>query len=216
METDEFPSFVRKALSYRRRSRVRAMLSKIAVTDNMKVIDIGCGPDGRSFEDYVPQDWDITGVDIIPPEEVEHTHPKFSYIQQDAQDLSRFGDGEFDLAISIGMLEHITDDTTFKRIVSELRRVARQHVVVVPYKYAWIEPHYGVPFFPLLPYRLQVAMVKLFNLSDQRQLVTDNPQYLRENYRWLSNAQYRKEFPDSIVRLTPTFDMIAITRGDSL
>jgi ubiquinone/menaquinone biosynthesis C-methylase UbiE len=188
------------------------MLSQVIVANDMKVIDIGCGVDGRSFDDHVPEDWDITGVDIRPGEEVRHKHRGFSYVQQDAQDLSRFGDHEFDLAISIGMLEHITEESVFRRVVSELRRVARQHVVVVPYRYCWVEPHFGVPFFPLLPYSMKLAIVKIMNLSGLREAVTDDIEYINKNYRWLSNAQYRQEFPDSRIRLLPTLEMIAIAR----
>jgi len=192
------------------------MLSKVVVADNMKVIDIGCGVDGRSFDEYVPEDWEITGVDILAIERVTHKHPRFSYIQQDAQDLSCFRDHEFDLAVSIGMLEHITEEPIFKRIVSELRRIAKQYIVVVPYKYCWLEPHYGVPFFPLLPYSMKLAVVKALNLSNHREAVTRDPEYINKNYRWLSNAQYRVEFPDSTIHLLPTLEMIAITRASKL
>jgi len=212
MNTDKLPSVIRKVLAYRRKSRVDFMLSKVVVANNMKVIDIGCGVDSRSFDAYVPENWEITGVDILPSERVHHQHPSFSYIQQDAQDLSRFTDHEFDLAVSIGMLEHITDEPVFKRIVSELRRVAKQYIVVVPYKYCWVEPHYGVPFFPLLPYSMKLAVVKALNLSNQREVVTRDPDYINKNYRWLSNAEYRMEFPDSTIHLLPTLETIAITR----
>jgi len=216
METDRLPSFIRKALAYRRRARVDFILSKVVTANNMKVIDIGCGVDGRSFEAYVPVDWEITGVDTIPAERVRHEHPRFSYLQQDARDLSRFQDHEFDLAVSIGMLEHITEESAFKRTVSEIGRIAKQYIVVVPYKYCWIEPHYGVPFFPLFPNSIRLALVKAFNLSDQRDVVGKDPEYINRNYRWLSNAEYRAEFPDSTIYLLPTLEMIAITRKRQL
>ena len=212
MYTDQLPSVIRKLLHYRRKARANFMLSKIVIANNMKVIDIGCGIDGRSFEEYVPEDWEITGVDILPAERVRHKHPGFQYIRQDAQDLSRFQDHEFDLAISIGMIEHITEEPRFKRIVSEIRRVAKQYIVIVPYKYCWIEPHYGVPFFPLFPYPIKLAVVKRLNLSNHRSSVTRDPEYIKKNYRWLSNAQYKAEFPDSTIHLLPTLEMIAIIR----
>ena len=178
----------------------------------MKIIDIGCGVDGRSFDDYVPSQWQIVGIDIHPVEQVDHKHRNFTYLRQDAQDLSRFKDQEFDLAVSIGMLEHITDEETFSNIVSEIRRVAKQYIVVVPYKYCWIEPHYGVPFFPLLPYPVKLALVKALNLSNHREAVNNDPEYINKNYRWLSNKEYKVVFPDSKIHLLPTLETIAITR----
>lgn len=212
MKTDKFPLFIKRMLANRRRSRVDFMLSKVVTKDDMKVIDIGCGFDGRSFDDYVDRRWQITGVDIIPAERVRHNHPGFTYLQQDAQDLSRFKDGEFDLAVSVGMMEHITDEKVFRRIVAELRRVAKQYIVVVPYRYCWIEPHYGVPFFPIFPYSLKLAVVKALNLSNHREAVKEDPEFINKNFRWLSNAQYKLEFPDSRIHLLPTLEMIAITR----
>lgn len=212
MKTDKLPSVIRKVLAFRRKRRVDFMLSKIITKEDMKIIDIGCGVDGRSFDAYVPPDWEITGVDILPVERVQHQHPNFIYLKQDAQDLSRFKDQGFDLAVSIGMLEHITEESVFKSIVSEIMRVAKQYVVVVPYKYCWIEPHYGVPFFPLLPYSVKLAFVKTFNLSNQREVVRRDPDYINKNYRWLSNAEYREEFHDSIIYLLPTLETIAIIK----
>ena len=213
MITDKLPYPLRKILEYRRKGRVDFMLSKITTKNKMKIIDIGCGIDSRSFDAYIPKDWEITGVDIIPDENVHHQHPNFNYFNQDARDLSQFKDNEFDLCVSIGMLEHITDENTFKSIVSEIRRVAKQYIVIVPYKYCWIEPHYGIPFFPLLPYSVKLFLVKILDLSSQRKIVGNDPEYINRNYRWLSNAEYRKEFPDSKIYLTPTFETIAITRA---
>jgi ubiquinone/menaquinone biosynthesis C-methylase UbiE len=178
----------------------------------MQVIDIGCGHDGRSFDDYVPVNWKITGVDILPVERVHHQNPNFTYLQQDASELSRFKDEEFDLAVSIGMLEHITQELSFKRIASEICRVARQYIVVVPYKYCLVEPHYGVPFFPLLPYAIKLVLVKAFNLSNHRDVVKKDPNYIRKNFRWLSNSEYRAEFKDATIHVVPTFDVIAIVK----
>jgi hypothetical protein len=212
MKTDQLPRAIRNILARRRGGRVRYMLSKVALAPKMNVIDIGCGPDGRSFEDHVPSDWTITGIDILPKERVRHTHRNFSYFQQSGHDLRQFDDGQFDLAVSIGMLEHITDESTFRGIVSEIRRVAKQYIVVVPYKYCWIEPHFGVPFFPLLPYQIKVALVKAFNLSNQREKVAQDPDFIRRHYRWLSNSEYKAEFQDSRIFLMPTLETIAITR----
>lgn len=108
------------------------------------------------------------------------------------------------------MLEHITKEVSFRKIVSEIRKVAKQHIVVVPYKYPLIEPHYGVPLFPIVPYSIKLALVKLFNLSGHRSAVTENRDYIRQNYRWLSNAEYREVFPGSTIYLLPTLDVIAI------
>lgn len=212
MNANQLPSVIRKVLAKRRKGRLDFMLSKIITKEKMKIIDIGCGIDSRSFDAYVPPDWEITGVDILPVERVQHQHPNFIYFKQDAQDLNRFKDHEFDLAVSIGMLEHITEESVFKNIVSEISRVAKQYIVVVPYKYCWIEPHFGVPFFPLFPYSVKLALTKAFNLNNHREAVRRDPDYINKNYKWLSNAEYREIFPDSTIYLSPTRETIVIAR----
>jgi hypothetical protein len=216
MNTDSLPPFIGKLLAYLRMLRFTFMLSKVFTKTKMKVIDIGCGIDGRSFVNYVPADWEIVGIDIIPKERVKHLHPDFTYIMMDAQDLRIFGSNEFDLAVSIGMLEHITDEVVFKRIVSEIRRIAKQYIVIVPYKYCWIEPHYGIPFFPLLSNSLQLALVKILNLCNHRDIAIKDSSYIKNNYQWRPNPEYRMAFPDSTIHLLPTLEGIAITRKSKL
>lgn len=211
MDTTALPLPFKRVLALRRNWRLKSILSKVVTWDKMKVVDIGCGVDGRSFEDFIPENWCITGIDVLPGEHIRHTHKNFFYIKRNACDLSCFDDREFDLAVSIGMLEHVTDETTRKRIITETMRIAKQYVVVVPYKYGWIEPHYGVPFFPLIPYAMKVSIVKAFDLSGQRDVLLNDPEYINKNYCWLSNKQYKKLFPGSTIHISPTLDTIAIT-----
>ncbi|MEO8753724.1 MAG: class I SAM-dependent methyltransferase [Casimicrobiaceae bacterium] len=212
MDTSRLPSVIQDILSYRRKRRVAFMLSHVSTKEGMNVIDIGCGPNGRSFDDFVPADWSVTGVDILPAAEVHHAHPNFTYVERDAQHLDCFAAHAFDLAVSIGMLEHVTDEPSFNRVVSQIRRVAKQYVVVVPYRYGWIEPHFGVPWFALLPYAVQVALVKAFNLSNARESVQRDRDYLKKQFRWLSNAEYQAAFTDATIYVLPTCETIAITR----
>jgi len=212
MDTRKLRPSLQKMLALRRKKRVDLVLSKIATKPQMKILDLGCGPDGRSFEDYVPPGWQIIGVDVIPPEKIHIKHPGFTYIQQDARDLSRFQDKEFDLLVSFGMLEHITDNDKYYQIVSEIIRVARQYVLVIPYKYALLEPHFGFPFFSVYPYFVQKALVKIFNLSDARKDLKKDPEFIRKRLVWRSNAQCKKDFPGSRIHILPMLDSIAVVK----
>lgn len=215
MKSKQLPNFLQAILVMRRKARIKQALSKIAVKDDLSVLDIGCGIDGRSFQDFIPKSWSVTGVDQHDDAEIFQTHPNFKYVQGDAADLSEFKDLEFDLAISIGMLEHITEMEMFEKVVKNIRRVARQHIVIVPWKFALIEPHYGVPFFPIFPYRLKLFIIKLLNLSNHRQAVLDDPEYVNKHFMWLSNSEYKRYFPDSKICVAPTLDTIAIIKSDN-
>ena len=216
MNSDNLPSFIQQILASRRKKRITQALSRVSTKSKMEIIDIGCGIDGRSFENYIPQNWKITGIDLKDSQKIHHTYPNFQYVQQNAQNLNQFADKQFDLAVSVGLLEHVIEKEAFENTVLEIRRVAKQHIVMVPAKYSWIEPHYGFPFFPLLPESIQVFLVKAFNLSNAREGVKRDPQFINKGIIWRSNQEYQKAFPESKIYLTPTLEQIAIIKKEDV
>lgn len=88
-------------------------------------------------------------------------------------------------------------------------------IVIVPYKYALIEPHYGVPLFPIIPYSVKLQIIKLLNLSNHREVVKKDPEYVNKHFKWLSNSEYRTYFPESHIYIAPTMDTIAIVHKDA-
>ena len=204
---------IQGVLGSRRRRRADFFLSKVSVAPGMSILDVGCGPDGRSLEDFLPDDYRIVGIDIIPGDTVETDHPNFTYYEQDASDLSRFGDKEFDLAFSIGMMEHICDHSLLTRMASGIDRVAEQYVIMVPWRWAWIEPHFKLPFFQFYPRPLQNALTRAFNLHGLRRNVTEDPQYIAEHYQWLPSREWERIFAGSRVHVCPTLETIAIVRS---
>ena len=216
MRTDHWPGPVRRLLAARRRARFRFLTRHVRTWDGMRVVDLGCGRTGRSTTDFAPADWTIVGVDRLSPTLVHHDHPNFVYVRGDVSDLSAFRDGEFDLAISIGLLEHVTDPTAFRDAAREIQRVAPQFGLVVPYRYAWIEPHYLVPFFPVLPRRLQNLLVRAFDLKGHGARVRNDRDFLDRVTRWRTNAEYQAWFPGSRIRLSPTLETVLIVKSAGL
>jgi ubiquinone/menaquinone biosynthesis C-methylase UbiE len=208
---------VQRIVVGRRRNRARFLLSKVHQHAGMSVLDVGCGTDGNSLESELSSDYTITGVDLLDPKEVHISHPRFQYFQQDARDLSRFADKQFDLAVSVGMMEHICNRAALQQIASEIDRVSQQYAIVVPWKYAWLEPHFKLPFFQLLPYPLQRELTKLFNLQNYAAFVKTDPdqfeQHFRQHYQWLSNSEWRRIFKGSHVHLNPTLETISIVKS---
>ena len=66
----------------------------------------------------------------------------------DAADLP-FDTSEFDLVISMGVLEHINPIEKLSEVVSEIARVGKGFVVMVPSISTILEPHLGSLFWPL-------------------------------------------------------------------
>jgi len=215
VETEAYyqTNFVQSILAYRRRKRVDFVLSKVRAFGGMSILDVGCGPNGRSFEDFIPADYKIVGVDLLDQNSVTTSHPNFRYFRQDAQDLHMFNDNEFDLTVSFGMMEHICDPKVLNKMYTEIDRVSRQWAIIVPWKYAYVEPHFKFPFFQLFPYPIKVWLVKVLNLHDRREAVKNDYHYIKKNYQWLTSNQWLEVFKRAKCFVTPHLDTIAIIKA---
>jgi SAM-dependent methyltransferase len=203
---------VQSFLAGLRKKRAAFVLSRVGASQGMSILDVGCGSDGRSFENFVPENSKIVGVDILAEETIRIGHPRFEYLRQSAQDLSMFRDGQFDLAVSFGMMEHICDSAMLGRIYSEVDRVARHWVVVVPWRYAFVEPHFKFPYFQLLPYPLKVFLTRILNLDGLRRKVTEDYDYIRSHYWWLTNREWTGIFKGGRCHVIPPGIMVAIIK----
>jgi SAM-dependent methyltransferase len=130
-------------LAARARRRRHAELFPLAgVRPGMRVLDVGCGALGlRALEPAL----DITGVDLV-------ARPGYPgpFVQADAAERLPFADGQFDLAYSSSVLEHVPPERR-AGFAAEVRRVARGFYVQTP---AWsfpVEPHALLPFAHWLP-----------------------------------------------------------------
>jgi len=118
----------------------------------MRVVDLGCGPLG--LRGLAP-DLDVTGVDRLP----KPGYPG-PFVQADVTERLPFVDGEFDLAYSSSLVEHLPRAAR-PGFAGELRRVARGWYVQTPAFSFPIEPHALLPFAHWLPPRLRRAYWRL-------------------------------------------------------
>ena len=70
-----------------------------------------------------------------------------SFVRADAAELP-FADGEFDLVITVGLLEHIEPLEKLCKVAGELRRVGKRQISVVPSLSTPLEPHSASPLWP--------------------------------------------------------------------
>jgi SAM-dependent methyltransferase len=114
------------------------------ITRQSRIVDLGSGPLGlRAFAPEL----DVTGVDRLPKPE----YPG-SFVQADVTARLPFDDGEFDLAYSSSLIEHLAPRER-AAFAAEVRRVARGWFVQTPAFSFPIEPHALLPFAHWLPPR---------------------------------------------------------------
>lgn len=103
-----------------------------------RVLDVGCGP-GYSDLYFASRGYRVTGVDNdkrivdLAKDLRERLGVSLEYQQGDAFNLSPFY-GSFDMAYSVGVLEHFDRDVTIK-LLREQARCARLVLICIPTRY---------------------------------------------------------------------------------
>jgi hypothetical protein len=150
---------VASRVSMRSRERkLRLFLASFEPGPETTVIDVGVtdapfggGSSDNFFEAWYPWPKQITGVGVTELDRFSAAFPAVRAVRADGRELP-FGDGEFDLAFSNAVVEHVGGGREGqRRFVHELCRVARRVFVTTPNSHFPLEVHSLVPFAHWLP-----------------------------------------------------------------
>jgi SAM-dependent methyltransferase len=142
-------------------------------------VDIGCGTAGLATADTALE---VTGVDRAP----RPGYAGVRFVQADATRLP-FADGEFDIAYSNSVVEHLPPAKR-AAYAAELQRVGRRWLVQTPNRAFPIEPHALLPFVHWLPRALGRVLWRLG--------VSGDPY---DEVRLLGIGELRRLFPDAVI-----------------
>jgi hypothetical protein len=92
---------------------------------------------------------------------------QFEFAVGDGRSL-QFDDGQFDIAHSNSVLEHVGSYADMQRFVRESARVARFFYIQTPYFWFPIEPHFGFPFIHWLPAPLRCKIITRVGVGFRR------------------------------------------------
>jgi hypothetical protein len=172
-----------------REARYQLFIDACAVEPEDRIIDVGAGW-GALLERF-NQTNPIVAVDLSPQPSEWLSSPNVTVLQADGTQLP-FADGEFDIAFSNSVIEHVPPELQ-ARFASEVSRVAGRYFVQTPNRYFPIEPHYQLPLFQFLPRRLRMALNRRFSLGFQGKGHW-------EEITLLSAGDLRRLFPDAEIR----------------
>jgi hypothetical protein len=118
----------------------------------------------------------------------------------DVTNLSEAADGQYDIAFSNSVIEHVGNLDRQNRAACEIRRISRSFMVQTPNLRFPLEPHFYVPFFPFLPLGIRAWLHQHFTLG----WLKPEPDALRaridcDQVRLLSQKEIRLLFPDAAV-----------------
>lgn len=106
--------------------------------------------------------------------------------------------GQFGLAFSNSVIEHVGGWEDQRRFAAEIRRVGRSYWVQTPNRWFPVEPHLIGVFIHFLPFRIQRKLVRWFTVwgwvnKPSQQQIDD---FIRDT-RLLTEREMRALFPDA-------------------
>ena len=146
-----------------RRRKLKLFLDFIDPTAETTVVDVGVADapfgagEGQAlthnfFEALYPWPERITAVGNVPLEHFAQAFPQIPRLVADGRELP-FTQGEFDVAFSNAVVEHVGGRADQERFVHELCRIADSVFVTTPNRHFPIDPHTLLPFLHWLPER---------------------------------------------------------------
>lgn len=160
-----------------------------------KIIDIGCGP-GFSDLYFASCGYEVTAVDNderiiqLTSEFANSLNIDLCCHQADAFDLSRYY-GEFDLAYSVGVLEHFDRDITVA-LLKEQAKCANKVLICIPTKYT--------------KYSAGITDERIYTIGELKQIVRDAGLDIVDSFGFgnvnatLSHRWFRRLLPHAIFR----------------
>ena len=139
-------------------------------------------------------DYKITVLNI---EKEKSNYSNINCLIGDATNLNQFKNKSFDIVHSNSVIEHLYNFENQKKMASEIMRVGQKYIVQTPNKYFFIEPHYLLPFFNIVPEKIKYLILTKTKLSRLKKWDKNfAKQYIKE-IRLLSEKEMKTLFPKS-------------------
>jgi hypothetical protein len=165
------------------------------------VVDTGFGEGGGAsathnfLEAMYPWPRQITAVGLGDLPNFQRAFPDVTCVRADGRNLP-FADGEFDIAFSNAVVEHVGDETAQRAFVGELCRVARRVFVTTPNRWLPVDVHTLLPVVHWLPAGARNSIMRRLG---------------REEISPLGPAQFRALFPIPVRIVNTGIALIAIS-----
>src|SRR5476651_420207 len=165
---------VASRVSMRSRERkLRLFVELFQPGPETSVVDVGVtdapfggGSSDNFFEALYPWPEQVTAVGVTELDRFRASFPRIRAVRADGRELP-FADGEFDLAFSNAVVEHVGGGREGqRRFVHELCRVARRVFVTTPNSRFPLEVHSLVPFAHWLPRGVRDRILRARGFDD--------------------------------------------------
>ncbi len=190
-----------------RRHKLRLLLERLRPDAGTSVVDVGVtdaafgdsaghGSD-NFFEAHYPWPAQITAVGLSELPRFRAAFPSVRLVVADGRRLP-FADGEFDIAVSNAVVEHVGGADDQRAFVHELCRVARQVFVSTPNRWFPIEVHTLLPLVHWLPRARARAAFRALGRDEAQSI------------RLLGRREFRALFPYPVDLVDTGVNLVAI------
>lgn len=194
MATDEHEGSLAHKLRSRRFARFEAAADRLPRP--LRMLDVGGLVGFWEQRGWAGREGvDITLLNVFPQ---ESPYENVRAVVGDAADLTRWRDGEFDLAFSNSVIEHVGDLERQRMMADEVARVAGAYWVQTPNYFFPVEPHFLMPAWHWLPERSRVAILRRRGVgwADRTPDAAEALELVR-SARLLRRSQLAVMFPDA-------------------
>jgi hypothetical protein len=143
------------AMRVARRRMFDLFRRECAVTPQTKVLDIGVStvetPEANVLEKLYPYPHMLTCAGLSDGGEFQRQYPNLNYISIERGRRLPFDDGEFDVAYSNAVLEHVGTAQDRAFFIAEAMRISRCVFFTVPNRWFPVEHHTGICLLHYVP-----------------------------------------------------------------
>jgi len=164
----------------------------------LRILDVGGTDDMWEGVGWAGrEDVSITMLNIDP---VESRHANIDSIAGDATDLAQIADGEYDIAFSNSVIEHLFTADAQAAMAREMRRAGRALWLQTPNFWFPVEPHFHFVGWQWLPERARVEILRRRSCGWRTR--TPDPDAARElvrEVRLMRRAELERLFPGATI-----------------
>lgn len=183
---------------YFRQRRFTFFESKLkSLNKPVKILDVGGTSQfwvNRGFENR--NDIQITLLNLS---KTSNEVPNFHPVIGDATDLKEYEDNAFDIVFSNSVIEHLYTWDNQQKMALECQRVGVLYFIQTPNKYFFMEPHYLIPYFQFLPYKLKYFVLTRTKLSRGHKWSKEYAKQYLEEIRLISHKEMKVLFHNSVI-----------------
>ena len=152
-----------------RKQKLQAFLETFAPTSATTVLDVGFNdheyvPGENFLEKHYPWPWRLTALGIDEPVECPQRYPDVTFVHYDGS-VFPFEDGQFDIAYSNAVVEHVGAHDRQRLFLSELLRVSRAVWMTTPSRGFPVDTHTLIPLAHWLPQQRRDAIYRRLGKS---------------------------------------------------